>query len=64
MHHDKPPIPITKDEMKQAVKEGLREWLDEKFQQFGKWSLGALAALALAALIYAILAAQGWKPPS
>lgn len=49
--------------MKAAVKEALREWLNEKFTQFGKWSLGSLAALGLAALVYFILAMNGWRHP-
>lgn len=61
---DKPPIPMTKDEMREAVKDGIRDFLDEKFRQFGKWSLGGLAAMGLAALIYVILTFNGWRPPS
>jgi hypothetical protein len=51
------------DTMKAAVKEALKEWLDEKFVAFGKWSLASLAALGLAALVYFILTANGWKHP-
>lgn len=47
--------------MKDAVKEALKEWLDEKFTTLGKWSLSSLAALALAALVYFILAMNGWR---
>lgn len=47
-------------EMKMAVKEALKEWLDEKFSQFGKWSLAGLGATGLAALVYFILTVQGW----
>lgn len=49
--------------MKAAVKEALKEWLDAKFTTFGKWSLTSLAALALAALVYFILRANGWQHP-
>lgn len=53
-----------KDEaMKAAVKEALREWLNEKFIEFGRWSFRSLAALALAALVYFILAMNGWERP-
>lgn len=47
-------------DVKAAFKEGLKEWLDEKFADFGKWSLGGLAAMALAALTYFGLIASGW----
>lgn len=43
-----------RDEGKQVVKEALKEWLDEKFASFGKWSLGAIAASALVAVVYFI----------
>ena len=51
------------DPMKTAVKEALKEWLDEKFTTFGKWAAASLAALGLAAFVYFILWAHGWKHP-
>lgn len=51
---------LDKADMKLAVKEALKEWLDDKFSQFGKWSLAGLGAAGLAALLYFILTAQGW----
>lgn len=51
------------DDVKEALKEALHEWLDQKFMQFGKWSFFGLAALAFGALVYIILRTQGWTPP-
>lgn len=48
---------------KRVVKEALKEWLDEKFMEFGKWSLGGIAALVLALIAYMILVTHGWKAP-
>jgi predicted transcriptional regulator len=48
---------------KAVVKEALKEWLDEKFLTFGKWSAASIAAMLLAAVIYFILTNQGWKHP-
>lgn len=45
---------MTHEEQKAIVKEALKEWLDEKFLAFGKWSLAAIGAAALAALAYFI----------
>lgn len=64
MPDNKPPLPMTQTEMREAVREGIRDFLDEKFREFGKWSLGGLAAMGLAAIIYLILFAYGWKPPT
>lgn len=53
--------------MKLAVKEALKEWLDEKWTAFAgnftKWALGVLGAAILAALVYLILWANGWRQP-
>ena len=46
--------------MKEAMKEALREWLDEKYANFGRWSLHGLAAAGLVAVAWLILLANGW----
>lgn len=55
---------MAKDDEQRAIndaaKQAIREFLDEKFSTFGKWSFGAIAALALAALTYFILSTHGW----
>ena len=52
--------PLSKNESKEAVKEALHEWLDEKFALFGKWSLNGILAAVLVAVAYFVLAANGW----
>lgn len=52
-----------RDDIKQAMKEAIREWLDDQFATFGRWSILSLAALGLAALAWFILAHSGWSPP-
>lgn len=49
--------------VKEAFKEALKEWLDEKFTDFGKWSLGGIAALILSLIVYMILVTHGWRAP-
>lgn len=51
------------DDVKEALKEALHEWLDQKFMLFGKWSAAGFACLVFGALIYVILKTQGWTPP-
>lgn len=46
---------------KEAVKEALKEWLDDQFARVGKWTVNGILAAALAALVYFILIHQGWK---
>lgn len=52
---------IDKDVQKAALKEALREWLDEQFAAFGKWALRSLVALAFAAIVYLYITSHGWK---
>lgn len=48
--------------MKAALKEGIQEWLDKQFVQFGKWTLAALASAFLGAAVYLVLWSKGWVP--
>lgn len=50
-------------EVKRLLKEAIREWLDEKYLEFGKWSARAIAAAFLVAVIYFILQMNGWRLP-
>ncbi len=52
--------PLSKDESKEAVKEALHEWLDEKYAQVGRWTLHGFLAMIIAAGCYFVLAANGW----
>lgn len=68
MHDDQQPISprdyAEREHDKEVVKEALKEWLDDKFLTFGKWSLGSLAAAVLVLIAYMILTSHGWKPPT
>jgi len=46
---------------KEVVKEALREWLDDAFATFGKWTFTGLMAAAFAGLVYLALKGQGWN---
>jgi hypothetical protein len=46
---------------KEAVREALKEWLDEKFTTVGKWTVNSFFAVLLAAAVYFVLAYNGWK---
>ena len=49
------------DEMKRIVKEALKEWLDSKYAEFGRWSFYTVAAAGLTAVVYFILRSNGWR---
>ncbi len=52
---------LNQAEVKAAMKAAIKEWLDEKFSEFGRWSMGAMFAAALAALTIFILRMNGWQ---
>jgi hypothetical protein len=57
---DRRAVPMDKEDYKAAVKEGLKEWLNEQFAAFGKWSLHGLLAMALAGCVYLFMISNGW----
>lgn len=52
---------LTKEETKAAMKEAIKEWLDQQFLQFGKWSAHVIGASFLGGLLYFILKSKGWS---
>lgn len=52
---------IDKDMQKEAVKEALREWLDDAFATFGRWTFTGLLAAAFVGAVYLTLIGMGWK---
>lgn len=52
---------LSKEEVKEATKDAIKEWMDEKFIQVGKWSVSVLTVAALGALTYFILVSNGWR---
>ena len=50
---------FDRDEQKEIVKEAIREWLDEKYAAFGKWTFHGLVASVLGFAAY-WLAGHGW----
>lgn len=52
---------LDRDEQKEIVKEAIREWLDEKYTDFGKWTLHGLMAACLGALAYFLAIHGGFK---
>lgn len=50
--------------MRNALKKALKEWMDEKFAEVGRWTIHGILVAALVALAYFILASHGWTPPT
>lgn len=45
---------------KEVMKEAIREWLDDAFAEFGKWTLKGILAAAFAGAVFLALKGQGW----
>lgn len=52
--------PDKREVEKQLIKEAIREWLDDIWLSWGKWSAAGIAAAMFGAIIYLILIANGW----
>lgn len=52
---------IDPEVQKAAVKEALKEWLNDQFAAFGRWTFGSLIAAAFAGAVYLSLAGSGWR---
>jgi hypothetical protein len=55
---------LRRREMKEAVQEGIKQFLDEQAAKFGRWSFRFLIALLLSALLYGAMIQAGWSPPN
>lgn len=51
---------LTEQELKDIVKEAIKEWLDDVMATFGRWSAMTIAGLALVLLLYFVLITNGW----
>ncbi len=54
-------MPLDREAQKQALKEAIREWMDDAFAEFGKWTFKGLLVLAFAGCVYMAMKGQGWS---
>lgn len=52
---------LPEDEVKRIMKEALKEWLDEQFAKFGRWSFYSLVTISFSAVMYLYLIVYGAK---
>ena len=51
---------LTQEETKEAVKEALKEWMDAKYAEAGKWGVTGILATSVVALAYFIFWVNGF----
>ena len=47
------------DHVKEVMKAAIKEWMDERFAAFGKWTATGIAIAAVTVLAWAIVAMNG-----
>jgi hypothetical protein len=52
--------PLDQQQQKEAIKQALREWLDDAFAEFGRWTLKGLMAAAFCGAVYLAMVSAGW----
>lgn len=52
---------LTEEQVKEMTKEAITEWMDQKYQSVGKWTLSSIAVALIGALTYFILRMNGWE---
>lgn len=52
---------MDEESVKEALKSAIKEWLDERFAQFGRWTLGALASAIVAGVAYGLIVLYSYK---
>ncbi|MDD4926943.1 MAG: hypothetical protein PHF58_10625 [Methylotenera sp.] len=54
-------MPLTKDEVKQALKEAHKEWLDENFSVIGRRVVNWALSVILGVIAYSAIFLSGWR---
>lgn len=50
---------IDKEVQKAAIKEAIKEWMDDQFTVFGKWAFKGCLVAVFSALIFIVLKGKG-----
>ena len=51
---------LSPEEQKQLFREALREWLDDQFSAFGKWTAAGILAAGFAGAVWLTMIGMGW----
>lgn len=51
---------MSDQDTKDALKEALKEWLDDRFAEVGRWTFRGVLVAVLGALTYFVLQMNGW----
>jgi hypothetical protein len=49
------------EEFRKAVREGMHDWMDERYKMVGRWTVSTLFTLLFAAVVYFIVWMSGFS---
>jgi hypothetical protein len=61
MNGEAPMSDLDREEQKALIKEAFKEWLDEKYAEFGKWTFNKILGLGFVALVGYLVIHGFWK---
>lgn len=54
---------MTDQDQKEVVKQAIKEWMNERYAEVGRWTVRIVLTTALTGLLYAYIQARGFKFP-
>jgi hypothetical protein len=54
------PGDLSEDQVREALKEAFREWLDARYAEVGRWTVGAFFLGVFGGLVWIAMTTAGW----
>lgn len=54
---------LNTQDQKDLIKQAIKEWMDEKYAEVGRWTVKVIITAALSALLFFYIKTQGFKWP-
>lgn len=54
------PGDLSEDQVREALKEAFREWLDARYAEVGRWTVGAFFIAVFGGLVWIAMTTAGW----
>lgn len=54
---------MSDNEQKEILKEAIKEWMNERYAEIGRWTVRVILTTALTGLLWAYIQARGFKFP-
>lgn len=54
---------LNPSEQKELIKQAIKEWMDEKYAEIGRWTVRVLLTTTLSALLFYYIQTKGFKWP-